>query len=805
MPEPILTLEAIGLKTGTGWLFQQLSLTLDARDRVALIGRNGAGKSTLLKIIDGTIEADTGRRAVAGGLKIGRLEQDPPMTEFATLAEYATSGGAEPHELAALADQLGLDLNRPAATASGGERRRAALVRVLAEAPDLLLLDEPTNHLDISAIEWLENWLDRSRCALVVISHDRTFLTRLTRNCLWLDRGALRRAEVGFGGFDAWADAVAAEEERTAQRLDTKLRAEEHWLQRGVTARRKRNMGRLAKLMDLRETRRSLATGPTTARIATESSDPGSKILIDAKSISLSFGDRVMLKDFSLRVRKGDRIGIIGPNGAGKSTLIKLLLGQVAPDSGSINRSVALAPTIIDQHRQRLKGRTVREVLADGGEWLEVNGSKKHVAGHLKDYLFDAGILDAAAETLSGGEQSRLLLAREFATPSNLMVLDEPTNDLDMETLDLIEEVIGDYDGTVLLVSHDRAFLDRVVNDDRRARWRRQGRSQRWRLERLVPAPGGSSDRRETAISHPCPGRLCAPEIQQAQLQGCPRTGRAAGPDRSAEQGYCRPRNCIGRSRSLREKPGALCRPEQRTGPPARPIGNSRTALAGAGRTGRAAGWLNRPPHQYIVHRHAIHADRIGINGIRAKAASQVERNRGGVGDGHAQFQGFDLPLRERQHRFHQLPPHAVAAPIGRHIHAHQAAAMTMFAPDFNRERSSADQRRAAKRPKGAAPLQPLLPMRQRPGRFFIGITAKGLGMFAQALQAQAAIGRHIRRGKPTDDHPRIRQLQRPAAPTVQYGAAAPRAGAPAPRGRCRGRAQILPAPGRCCSATCCR
>jgi ATP-binding cassette subfamily F protein uup len=463
MPEPILTLEAIGLKTGTGWLFQSLSLTLDARDRVALIGRNGAGKSTLLKIIDGTIEADTGRRAVSGGLKIGRLEQDPPMTEFATLAEYAASGGAEPHELAALADQLGLDLDRPAATASGGERRRAALVRVLAEAPDLLLLDEPTNHLDISAIEWLENWLDRSRCALVVISHDRTFLTRLTRNCLWLDRGALRRAEVGFGGFDAWADAVAAEEERTAQRLDTKLRAEEHWLQRGVTARRKRNMGRLAKLMDLRETRRSLATGPTTARIATESSDPGSKILIDAKAISLSFGDRVMLKDFSLRVRKGDRIGIIGPNGAGKSTLIKLLLGQVAPDSGSINRSVALAPTIIDQHRQRLKGRTVREVLADGGEWLEVNGSKKHVAGHLKDYLFDAGILDAAAETLSGGEQSRLLLAREFATPSNLMVLDEPTNDLDMETLDLIEEVIGDYDGTVLLVSHDRAFLDRVV------------------------------------------------------------------------------------------------------------------------------------------------------------------------------------------------------------------------------------------------------------------------------------------------------------------------------------------------------
>ena len=462
-PEPIFTLESIGLKNGAGWLFQGLSLTLDARDRVALIGRNGAGKSTLLKIIDGSIEPDQGRRALAGRLKIGRLEQDPPMGDFEALEDYVLAGGAQPHEVAALADQIGLDLARPAATASGGERRRAALVRVLAEAPDLLLLDEPTNHLDIGAIEWLENWLDRSRCALVVISHDRAFLTRLTKNCLWLDRGMLRRAEVGFGGFDAWSEAVAAEEERTAQRLDTKLRAEEHWLQRGVTARRKRNMGRLSKLMDLRETRRSLDRGPTSARIATGSSDPGSKILIDAKGISLAFGDRAILNDFSLRIRKGDRIGIVGPNGAGKSTLIKLLLGQIAPDSGTITRSAALAPTIIDQHRQRLKGRTVREVLADGGEWIEVNGSKKHIAGYLKEYMFDPGVIDSAAETLSGGEQSRLLLAREFATPSNLMVLDEPTNDLDMETLDLIEEVIGDYAGTVVLVSHDRAFLDRVV------------------------------------------------------------------------------------------------------------------------------------------------------------------------------------------------------------------------------------------------------------------------------------------------------------------------------------------------------
>ena len=463
MPEPILTLDQIGLKTGSDWLFRDLSLTIDARDRVALIGRNGAGKSTLLKIIDGSLAFDEGRRATAGGLRIGRLEQDPPLAGFATLGDYALAGGAEPHQVAAVADQLGMDMNRVAATASGGERRRAALVRVLADAPDLLLLDEPTNHLDIAAIEWLEGWLERSRCALVVISHDRAFLTRLTKNCLWLDGGTLRRAEVGFGGFDAWAEAVAAEAERTRQRLDTKLKAEEHWLQRGETARRKRNMGRLAKLLDLRQTRRALDTGPTVARIATQAEDPGSKILIDAKNISLTLGDRVLLKDFALRVRKGDRIGIIGPNGAGKTTLIRLLLGQTQPDAGTITRAATLNPTIVDQQRQRLAGRTVREVLADGGEWLEVSGVKKHVAGHLKDYLFDAGILDAPAASLSGGEQSRLLLAREFATPSNLMVLDEPTNDLDMETLDLIEEVIGDYDGTVLLVSHDRAFLDRVV------------------------------------------------------------------------------------------------------------------------------------------------------------------------------------------------------------------------------------------------------------------------------------------------------------------------------------------------------
>jgi ATP-binding cassette subfamily F protein uup len=474
MPEPILTLENAGLRQGGTWLFRGLDLTIDARDRLALIGRNGVGKTTLLKLIAGEIELDEGRRAVSTGLRIVRLEQDPDLTGFATLGDYVRAGGPDghgapaDHMLDSVADRLGADLDRDAATASGGERRRAALVRALAEQPGLLLLDEPTNHLDIAAIEWLENWLDRFNGGFLSISHDRTFLTRLTRNCLWLDRGTLRRAEVGFGGFEAWSDRLAKEEEKNASKLDAKLRQEEHWLLRGVTARRSRNEGRLSKLMDLRAERKAMTTGDAVAKLATTSDDGKTKVLIDAAHVALSFGDRPILRDLSLRIRRGDRIGIIGPNGAGKSTLIRLLLGQIAPDSGTIKRAKTLNPTVIDQRRQRLDaedgvGKTVRDVLADGGDWLEVNGVRKHIAGYLKEFLFDPSVVDAPVDGFSGGERSRLLLAREFATPSNMLILDEPTNDLDMETLDLLEEVLDDYRGTVLLVSHDREFLDRVV------------------------------------------------------------------------------------------------------------------------------------------------------------------------------------------------------------------------------------------------------------------------------------------------------------------------------------------------------
>ncbi len=466
MPAPILAYENLGLVQGSGWLFRELDLYIGQRDRLALIGRNGAGKTTLMKLIAGRIDSDEGRRTIVPGTKVILLEQDPQVAGFATLLDFTLSGDDAPaqYEVEAIADQLGIDLSREAATASGGERRRAAIARALAMDPDVLLLDEPTNHLDIHAIEWLEDWLSRFRGAFVVISHDRTFLTRLTRQTLWLDRGKIRRAEVGFGGFDAWTETVYAEEERNAARLDAKLKIEEHWLLRGVTGRRKRNQGRLSKLKDMRAERAAMMGPQGAAALAIGSDQSKTKVVIDVKNVTKRFGDRPIIKDLTLRITRGDRIGIVGANGAGKTTLLKLLTGELAPDEGSIRLAKTLDGIVIDQQRKLMAPeKTVREVLAEGGEWIEVLGVKKHIIGYLKDFLFEPGLVDARIGTLSGGERSRLLLAREFARPSNLLVLDEPTNDLDLETLDLLQEVIADYAGTVLIVSHDRDFLDRTV------------------------------------------------------------------------------------------------------------------------------------------------------------------------------------------------------------------------------------------------------------------------------------------------------------------------------------------------------
>lgn len=467
---PILSYEDLSLHQGEGWLFRDLDLHVGPREKLALIGRNGAGKTTLLRLIADQIESDKGKRTIQPGINVVMLEQEPNFAPFDRLLDFTVSGddGPAEHAVEAIADQLGIDLSTRAEKASGGEKRRAAICRALASEPDLLLLDEPTNHLDLGAIDWLEDWLKRFKGAFITISHDRTFLTRLTKQTLWLDRGQVRKLEVGFGGYDAWMEKIFAEEARAAEKLDAKLKLEARWLERGVTARRKRNQGRLEKLWEMRAQRATMI-GPTgTANLQAQSDDVRTKSVIIAENISKSFGEgeekRTIIRDFSLRIQRGDRIGIVGANGAGKTTLLKMITGELEPDTGKVSLAKTLNGVFIDQQRSLLSpDKQVRDVLADGSDWIDVRGIKKHVQGYLKEFLFAPNLIDARVGTLSGGEQSRLLLAREFARMSNLLVLDEPTNDLDLETLDLLQEVIADYDGTVLLVSHDRDFLDRTV------------------------------------------------------------------------------------------------------------------------------------------------------------------------------------------------------------------------------------------------------------------------------------------------------------------------------------------------------
>ena len=466
MAAATLSYEDLGLIQGEGWLFRHLDVHIRPRDRLALIGRNGVGKTTLLKCLAGLIDTDEGRRTIVPGSRVVLLEQDPDMGDHATLFDWVLDGADAPetHEAASIADQIGLDLSRSVETASGGERRRAAIVRAIAQEPDVLMLDEPTNHLDLSGIEWLEDWLNRFTGAFIVISHDRTFLTRLTKSCLWLDRGHMRRAEIGFGGFDAWMEKAYEEEARAAEKLDAKLAIELRWLERGVTARRRRNQGRLAKLQDMRAQRAAMIGAAGSAKLAIAKDDVRSKAVIEADRASKSYGDRAIIRDFTLRIQRGDRIGIVGPNGAGKTTLLKLLTGELQPDEGKVERAKTLSGIVIDQQRKLMEPtKRVRDVLAEGGDWIDVRGSKKHIKGYLKEFLFSPELTEAPVGSLSGGERSRLLLAREFAREANLLVLDEPTNDLDLETLDLLQEVIADYEGTVLIVSHDRDFLDRTV------------------------------------------------------------------------------------------------------------------------------------------------------------------------------------------------------------------------------------------------------------------------------------------------------------------------------------------------------
>src|SRR4051794_6004528 len=468
MAPPLIQLKEIALTFGGTPLLTGVELNVSAEERVCLIGRNGSGKSTLLRIAAGLVESDAGSRFVQPGATIRYLPQEPDFGEHKTTLAYVEAGlgpGDDHYQARYLIEQLGLTGNEDPAHVSGGEARRAALARVLAPSPDILLLDEPTNHLDLTTIEWLESELDSRRCALVLISHDRRFLTNLSRATAWLDRGRIRQIDRGFSAFEAWRDEVLAEEERDQHKLDRRIVNEEHWLRYGVSGRRKRNVKRLANLHALRDQRRSYRGATGAASLAAAEADKSGKLIIEAKSITKSYGERKIVDGFSIRVQRGDRIGIVGPNGAGKTTLVNLLTGADEPDSGTIRLGVNLETATLDQHRESLDPKsTLAEALTGGrGDHVMVGGKPRHVVGYMKDFLFAQEQMRTPLEVLSGGERGRLMLARALAKPSNLLVLDEPTNDLDLETLDVLEEMLSDYEGTVILISHDRDFLDRVV------------------------------------------------------------------------------------------------------------------------------------------------------------------------------------------------------------------------------------------------------------------------------------------------------------------------------------------------------
>lgn len=471
---PLLQMTGISLTFGGDPLFSDLDLVVQPGDRVALVGRNGSGKSTLMKVMAGLVEADAGTLVVPSGRSVGYMEQDPQMTGFTTLGEFASSGldPGELYKVERAGEGLKFDPDRPVATASGGERRRAALAKLMAEAPDLMLLDEPTNHLDIEAITWLETELKSTRAAYVLISHDRAFLRALTRATLWVDRGQVRRQEKGFEGFEAWRDKIWEEEDQQRHKLNRLIKSESRWAVEGISARRKRNMGRVRALHELKDQRASQIQRQGAAELALEAGPKSGRKVIEVEGLSKSFGDKQIVSNFSLKVQRSDRVAFVGPNGAGKTTLLKLMLGQVEPDAGAVKLGTNLEIALFDQTRDQLdpeatlwENLTSDPLLGISGkaDQVMVRGVPKHVVGYLKEFLFDEAQARAPVRSLSGGEKARLLLARLMARQSNLLVLDEPTNDLDVETLDLLQELLDSYEGTVLLVSHDRDFLDRVA------------------------------------------------------------------------------------------------------------------------------------------------------------------------------------------------------------------------------------------------------------------------------------------------------------------------------------------------------
>jgi ABC transport system ATP-binding/permease protein len=465
---PLLQLRDIALTLGGAPLLDGADLSISAGDRIAVVGRNGSGKSTLFRIAAGELAADTGTRFVQPSARLAFLPQEPDLSGFATTLDYVLAGLSEldgAHSARAMMAELGLDPAADPGRLSGGEARRAALVRAMSAEPDILLLDEPTNHLDLVAIEWLEARLAAGRSALALISHDKRLLADLTRATIWLDRGRTRRLDQGFGAFEAWRDMKLEEEELERHKLDRKIAGEEHWMRYGVTARRKRNMRRAAELAELRRERREARRSTGSAAMVVQDAKASGAVVIEAEGISKAFDARPIVRDFSIRVMRRDRLGIVGANGAGKTTLINLLTGALEPDSGFVRLGSNVRMASLDQQRASLEPTTtlVDALTGGGSDTLTINNERRHVLGYMRDFLFAPEQARTPIGKLSGGERGRLMLARALARPSNLMVLDEPTNDLDIETLDLLQELLGDYAGTILVVSHDRDFLDRIA------------------------------------------------------------------------------------------------------------------------------------------------------------------------------------------------------------------------------------------------------------------------------------------------------------------------------------------------------
>ena len=521
---PLLQLTDLSLTFGGNPLFTDLSLTVQQGDRLALVGRNGSGKSTLMKVMAGLVEPDRGAVVTPTGTRVAYMEQDPDMSGFVTLGDFARAGlgEGEAYRVEMAAEGLGFDADRPVATASGGERRRAALARLLADAPDLMLLDEPTNHLDIQAIGWLEEQLAATTSAFVLISHDRAFLRALSRGILWLDRGEMRRLDRGFEAFEDWRETTWAAEDEARHKLDRKIKAEARWAVEGISARRKRNQGRVRALAALRTDRAAQIRRQGTAAMAMDAGTQSGRRVIEAKEVAKSYDGRVILRPFDLRVMRGDRVAFVGPNGAGKTTLIKMLTGEVEPDSGEVTLGTGLNLAVFDQARSAidpdvslwdaLTGDPAMRVSGSADQVM-VRGTPRHVVGYLKDFLFDEAQARAPVGSLSGGEKARLLLAKIMAQPSNLLVLDEPTNDLDVETLDLLQDILGDYEGTVLLVSHDRDFIDRVA--DTTVAMEGDGRA--------VIYPGGWSDYR---AQRPEDAPVAAPVVAAKPVAERPKAAR---------------------------------------------------------------------------------------------------------------------------------------------------------------------------------------------------------------------------------------------------------------------------------------